>query len=69
MFPQLDGVVQEFVEGIEDSSSRLKSYEDRFFAATNDESTLSGAIAAFERDAEKQRAAERASAAAFSCRR
>ena len=34
---------------------RSKDYQDRLFAATNDASTLQGQLAAFDRDAQKQR--------------
>lgn len=59
-FPQLEGVVHEFIEGLEDAGTRLKDYEDRLFAATTDTSTMAGALAAFDREANREREREAA---------
>lgn len=68
-FPQLSGVVHEFVNvaddvsdavvrSLDDIAQAIQSYEDRLFAATNNASTLTGALAAFDRKAEQERQAE-----------
>lgn len=60
-FPELGGIVRQFVDGIADAGTRMQEYEDRLFNATNDTSTLTGALAAHERQAQKDREREMAS--------
>lgn len=61
-FPELAGVVTEFSAAMtrtaDEIASSVTSYEDRLFAATNDNSTLYGQLLAFDRQANKDRAEE-----------
>lgn len=65
MFPELNGQVHAFngaLGSLEDrlaaATQRAQGYEDRLFAATNDNSTLSGALAEFNRRADRERQEE-----------
>jgi hypothetical protein len=65
LFPQLSGVVQEAttnvavaLRSLTDIANAQQSAQDRLFAGTNDTSTLAGALAAYDRRAEQERAAE-----------
>lgn len=51
-------IIQQFVDQASAASARLLSYQDRLFAATNDTSTLAGQLAAFDRQAQRDREAE-----------
>lgn len=51
-------IIEQFVGDVSDATSRLLSYQDRLFAATNDASTLEGALAAFDRQAQREREEE-----------
>ncbi|WP_156406944.1 hypothetical protein [Bosea sp. Root670] len=62
MFPELNGRVHAFtgaLGSLEDrlaaAAQRAQGYEDRLFAATNDNSTLAGALAEFNRRAARER--------------
>lgn len=63
-FPALNGYVHEFSEKIDEASkaaeiaARRLSYQDRLFAALNDTSTLEGQLAAYDRQALRDREAE-----------
>ena len=61
-FPELQGAVHAFSEAVDQSlaaiASRVSGFQDRLFAATNDNTTQAGALAAFDRQANQQRAAE-----------
>ncbi|KRE02600.1 hypothetical protein ASE61_15090 [Bosea sp. Root670] len=65
MFPELNGQVHAFtgaLGSLEDrlaaAAQRAQGYEDRLFAATNDNSTLEGALAEFNRRAARERQEE-----------
>lgn len=64
-FPELASSLKEAGQAIEQTAAqieaaarRLQGYEDRFFAATNDNSSLEGALRAFDRQAAADRAEE-----------
>lgn len=63
-FPALKGAVVEFSEAIDtaaakaEAAARALGYQDRAFAAGNDSTTLAGALAAQDRKAAQDRAAE-----------
>ncbi|HEV7337016.1 MAG TPA: phage tail length tape measure family protein [Bosea sp. (in: a-proteobacteria)] len=63
-FPELIGVVREAGVTIDavaraaEAANRRLSYQDRVFAAANDTSTLAGQLAAFDRQAQREREAE-----------
>ncbi|MBS7696273.1 MULTISPECIES: tape measure protein [unclassified Chelatococcus] len=64
-FPELAGVVKEFSQALADMGNdlaaiaqRQQSYYDRIFNAANDNSTLEGALKAFDRNAQREREAE-----------
>lgn len=64
-YPALNGLVREYSAALADQAStleqvaeRIRGYQDRLFAATNDANTEAGALAAFQRQAEQDRAAE-----------
>lgn len=61
-FPSLSGVVHEFSDVIVSTAAeiadRMQGYGDRLFAATNDNTSLAGTLAAFDRQANYDREAE-----------
>lgn len=63
-FPDLAGVVREAGVTIDETAraieaaSRKLGYQDRIFAALNDNSSLAGQLAAFDRSAQREREAE-----------
>lgn len=63
-FPQLAGVITEFTGALKgaareaDIARRKLAAQDRLFAATNDSSTLEGQLAAFDRQANRERQEE-----------
>lgn len=63
-FPDLIGVVREAGVVFDDTAraveaaSRKLTYQDRLFSALNDTTSLAGQLAAFDRSAERERAAE-----------
>ncbi|MBS7741437.1 MULTISPECIES: phage tail length tape measure family protein [unclassified Chelatococcus] len=64
-FPELAGVVKEFSQALADMGNdlaaiaqRQQGYYDRIFNAANDNSTLEGALKAFDRQAQREREAE-----------
>ncbi|MBX3536429.1 MAG: DUF4214 domain-containing protein [Chelatococcus sp.] len=64
-FPELAGVVKEFSQALVDVKEDLEAiaqrrlgYQDRLFAANNDNTTVEGALAAYDRQAAQQRIAE-----------
>lgn len=63
-FPQLAGVVVEAGQAVDaatraiEAAARRLGYQDRLFAALNDTSTLEGQLAAFDRQAQRDREAE-----------
>lgn len=64
-YPALNGLVREYSAALADQAStleqvaeRVRGFQDRLFAATNDSTTLAGQLAAFDRAAAKERADE-----------
>ncbi|WP_158876911.1 phage tail length tape measure family protein [Antarcticirhabdus aurantiaca] len=58
LFPELSGVVRRVSVDLEALKDRLEGYDERRFSATEDTSTLSGAMSAFNRRAARERYAE-----------
>lgn len=57
-FPELEGAVRRAASSLEDILDRQRGYLDRYFNATNDDSTLEGQLRAFERNAAREREEE-----------
>lgn len=54
-FPELDGVVHSFVGSLEEVASRIREYEDRYFAAMTDSGSIDGQLSMFDRQAAQER--------------
>ena len=57
-FPELQGVVTAFVEAAKDAADRIKTYQDQLFIAQQDDQTLTGALAIFDLQAQREREQE-----------
>jgi hypothetical protein len=54
-FPSLTDVVHEFAGSLDEIAAQIKSYDDRVFATSNDNSRMAGRLAAFDRAAAQER--------------